>query len=69
MYFLMIIIELLHILDVHMFGVVCVCYRFTKPHTFADCVGEELPYGWEQAMDPRLGIYYINHLHRGCTSS
>lgn len=36
----------------------------TKPHTFADCVGDELPYGWEQAVDPHLGVYFIDHLHQ-----
>lgn len=32
-----------------------------KPHTFEDCVGEELPYGWEQSIDDEVGIYFINH--------
>ncbi|CAH1778285.1 unnamed protein product [Owenia fusiformis] len=35
---------------------------YTKPKTFADCEGDELPYGWEEMYDPRLGIYYYtNH--------
>lgn len=37
-------------------------YRITKPHTFADCVGDELPIGWEEAHDPQIGRYYINHI-------
>lgn len=36
-------------------------FRFTKPQSFADCVGDELPYGWEEQYDPEIGIYYINH--------
>ncbi|WAQ99375.1 KIBRA-like protein [Mya arenaria] len=27
--------------------------RYTKPQTFSDCVGDELPYGWEELEDPR----------------
>ena len=38
--------------------------RLTKPETFADCVGDELPYGWEVSWDPQVGTYYINHLTR-----
>ena len=38
--------------------------RFTKPATFADCVGDELPYGWEQSYNSVVGMYYINHLTR-----
>lgn len=41
--------------------VVC---RFTKPQTFADCIGNELPLGWEEAYDPQIGSYYINHVNR-----
>uniref|UniRef100_T1GEU1 WW domain-containing protein n=1 Tax=Megaselia scalaris TaxID=36166 RepID=T1GEU1_MEGSC len=36
--------------------------RITKPQTFADCVGDELPIGWEEAHDPLIGRYYINHI-------
>ncbi|XP_974791.2 protein kibra isoform X1 [Tribolium castaneum] len=35
--------------------------RFTKPQTFADCIGNELPLGWEEAYDGQIGPYYINH--------
>ncbi|XP_047998754.1 protein kibra [Leguminivora glycinivorella] len=36
--------------------------RYTKPQTFADCIGNELPLGWEEAYDPQIGPYYINHV-------
>ncbi|KAK9886965.1 hypothetical protein WA026_019223 [Henosepilachna vigintioctopunctata] len=36
--------------------------RFTKPQTFADCRGNELPLGWEEAYDKQIGPYYINHM-------
>lgn len=39
-------------------------YRFTKPQTFADCIGNELPLGWEEAYDKHVGAYYINHVNR-----
>ncbi|KAG8439186.1 hypothetical protein GDO86_005414 [Hymenochirus boettgeri] len=35
--------------------------RFTKPLTFADCIGDELPLGWEESYDPQVGVYYIDH--------
>ncbi|CAK1589007.1 unnamed protein product [Parnassius mnemosyne] len=38
--------------------------RYTKPQTFADCIGNELPLGWEEAYDPQIGPYYINHLNQ-----
>ncbi|XP_060699159.1 protein WWC2-like isoform X1 [Hemiscyllium ocellatum] len=38
--------------------------RFTKPLTFADCVGDELPLGWEDAYDPQIGIFYIDHINK-----
>ncbi|EEB17221.1 myosin-2 heavy chain, non muscle, putative [Pediculus humanus corporis] len=40
--------------------------RFTKPQTFADCIGNELPLGWEEAYDAQIGVYYINHVNQ-CT--
>lgn len=40
------------------------CFRYTKPQTFADCIGNELPLGWEEAYDPQIGPYYINHVNR-----
>ncbi|MBN3320595.1 KIBRA protein, partial [Atractosteus spatula] len=33
----------------------------TKPLTFADCIGDELPVGWEEAYDPKVGAYYVDH--------
>lgn len=36
-------------------------HRHTKPETFADCIGNELPFGWEESYDPQIGTYYINH--------
>ncbi|KAJ6637075.1 Protein kibra, partial [Pseudolycoriella hygida] len=36
--------------------------RYTKPQTFADCVGDELPLGWEESYDHVIGRYYINHV-------
>ncbi|KAK5887884.1 hypothetical protein CesoFtcFv8_016443 [Champsocephalus esox] len=33
----------------------------TKPLTFADCIGDELPVGWEEAYDPAVGPYYVDH--------
>ncbi|KPI98229.1 Protein kibra [Papilio xuthus] len=38
--------------------------RYTKPQSFADCIGNELPLGWEEAYDPQIGPYYINHLNQ-----
>uniref|UniRef100_A0A672QV60 WW and C2 domain containing 1 n=1 Tax=Sinocyclocheilus grahami TaxID=75366 RepID=A0A672QV60_SINGR len=35
--------------------------RYTKPLTFADCIGDELPVGWEEAYDPHIGAYYVDH--------
>lgn len=40
--------------------------RYTKPQTFADCVGDELPLGWEESYDQIIGRYYINHFDREC---
>ncbi|RXM32365.1 Protein KIBRA [Acipenser ruthenus] len=33
----------------------------TKPLSFADCIGDELPVGWEEAYDPQVGSYYVDH--------
>lgn len=41
-------------------------FRLTKPLSFADCVGDELPWGWEAAYDPQIGVYYIDHINRKC---
>lgn len=38
--------------------------RLTKPATVADCVGEELPVGWEVSFHSKIGVYYIDHIHR-----
>lgn len=40
-----------------------VCCRLTKPLSFADCVGDELPWGWEAGFDPQIGVYYIDHIN------
>lgn len=45
------------------FSLFCAC-RYTKPQTFADCVGDELPLGWEESYDQIIGRYYINHFDR-----
>lgn len=39
-------------------------FRLTKPLSFSDCIGNELPLGWEEAYDPQIGVYYINHKTR-----
>nr|XP_021558360.1 protein WWC3-like [Neomonachus schauinslandi] len=36
----------------------------TKPLTFADCVGDELPLGWETVYDKQIGIYYMDHIKK-----
>ena len=41
-------------------------FRYTKPSGFADCLGDELPYGWEVDNHPIIGIYYINHIKGMC---
>uniref|UniRef100_A0A2K5KCA5 Uncharacterized protein n=3 Tax=Colobus angolensis palliatus TaxID=336983 RepID=A0A2K5KCA5_COLAP len=43
---------------------VLVCCRLTKPLSFADCVGDELPWGWEAGFDPQIGVYYIDHINK-----
>ena len=40
----------------------CVFFSLTKPQSFADCVGDELPVGWEQVLDYNRGVYYVNHV-------
>lgn len=45
---------------------VLVCSRLTKPLSFADCVGDELPWGWEAGFDPQIGVYYIDHINSEC---
>uniref|UniRef100_A0A2K5ZIP7 WW and C2 domain containing 2 n=1 Tax=Mandrillus leucophaeus TaxID=9568 RepID=A0A2K5ZIP7_MANLE len=32
--------------------------------SFADCVGDELPWGWEAGFDPQIGVYYIDHINK-----
>ena len=42
-------------------------YSLTKPADFTECVGDELPVGWEQAYDyHRGGIYYVDHINSEC---
>ena len=44
-------------------------YSLTKPADFTECVGDELPVGWEQAYDyHRGGIYYVDHRNRKWSS-
>ena len=38
--------------------------KLTKPANVADCVGDELPYGWEVACAPKVGVYFIDHINR-----
>lgn len=38
--------------------------KLTKPLTVADCIGDELPYGWEAAFDSNIGVYYVDHIRR-----
>ncbi|XP_066169952.1 protein WWC3 isoform X2 [Sylvia atricapilla] len=38
--------------------------RITKPLTFADCVGDELPLGWETVYDQQIGVYYMDHINQ-----
>ena len=45
-------------------GSICPHFRYTKPASFADCVGDELPFGWEYAYHPLLGPYFIDHIRR-----
>uniref|UniRef100_A0AAY4E5G8 WW domain-containing protein n=1 Tax=Denticeps clupeoides TaxID=299321 RepID=A0AAY4E5G8_9TELE len=40
------------------------CGVITKPLTFADCVGDELPLGWEVVYDQQVGVYYIDHINK-----
>ncbi|ELK23507.1 Protein WWC2 [Myotis davidii] len=44
--------------------IVLVSCRLTKPLSFADCVGDELPWGWEAGFDPQIGVYYIDHINK-----
>lgn len=44
-------------------------FRITKPLTFADCVGDELPLGWEEVYDQQVGVYYIDHINSECIVS
>ncbi|XP_073422092.1 protein WWC3 isoform X3 [Dendrobates tinctorius] len=39
-------------------------WRITKPLTFADCVGNELPLGWELVYDQQIGVYYMDHINQ-----
>ena len=38
--------------------------KATKPACVSDCVGDELPYGWEVACAPKVGVYFIDHINR-----
>ena len=45
------------------FAFVILFCGITKPLTFADCVGDELPLGWETVYDKQIGIYYMDHIN------
>lgn len=45
---------------------IVIIFRITKPLTFADCVGDELPLGWEEVYDQQVGVYYIDHINSEC---
>lgn len=54
----------LHKIDlIFKFAFVILFCRITKPLTFADCVGDELPLGWETVYDKQIGIYYMDHIN------
>jgi len=36
----------------------------TRKNDPTQCVIGELPYGWDEELDPEFGVYYINHLHQ-----
>jgi len=55
--------DVLHCECCESFNLLLIC-RLFKPATFADCLGDELPFGWEAAYNPQVGTYYINHLTR-----
>ncbi|KAH7953596.1 hypothetical protein HPB49_010517 [Dermacentor silvarum] len=40
------------------------CSRLTKPQSFADCLGNELPFGWEECYDEQVGVYYVDHSNK-----
>ena len=44
-------------------------FRYTKPQSFSDCVGNELPLGWEEAYDNNIGVYYVNHVTSECRTA
>ena len=46
------------IIQLSSFYVFC---RNSKPQSFADCVGDELPFGWEKVFGKDNRPYYINH--------
>lgn len=52
------------ILSVVHCGLFSCIFSLTKPTSFADCLGDELPYGWEQVCDQKIGTYFVNHLTR-----
>lgn len=58
----------IHVFILYMIFIVCteifsIIFRITKPLTFADCVGDELPLGWEEVYDQQVGVYYIDHIN------
>ncbi len=54
--------QILGVFNSHIHSPLYSC-RITKPLTFADCVGDELPLGWEVVYDQQVGVYYIDHIN------
>lgn len=42
---------------------ILIIFSYTKAQTFADCIGHELPYGWEECFDGQIGVYYVDHIN------
>jgi len=38
--------------------------KIIKPHSFSDCLSNELPIGWEELNDELFGIYFIDHINQ-----
>ncbi len=39
-------------------------FSMTKPADFTECLGDELPVGWEQVYDYQGSPYYVDHINR-----
>lgn len=39
-------------------------FSVSRPTDFSDCLGDELPVGWEQVFDYQTGgVYYVDHIN------